>query len=246
MLTKRKVETELLNQIEGYLKPFGFKKRKTEGTAVINYTDYGFDSVVFRVIDYMPEFWIEFSLRIRLDIVENIVNKFYRNFNQEFSKSTVTDSYGYYLMTGNDLRQGIRTERDLINVIDEFKELINNKGFNYWEKYRDIKNLFNRKLYWFKFHSDEIYKYWKERYDFKYMNAYPVDWKKIDESEVIEMNENSTLYFLVLAKLSGSPEYDKLCEIFTTKTRYLPDSDGGALPNILNLIEYLKDVKPIV
>lgn len=141
MMTKRYVFTKVAKRIEESLKTEGFKFIKSNGRIISKYPG-GFDEIILKVLDYAPVFQIQMSLRVRIDSVEDIINKFIPNRNPQFMKYTETIGINYMVLSGaKENHIEIETEKELDNTINELIKLIQDKGLAFFEKNRDIETV---------------------------------------------------------------------------------------------------------
>lgn len=96
--------------------------------------------ILLHVLDYSPIFQIELFLSVRIDKVENIVNKFIPNRNPQFMKYTETIGTSYKELSGaKENLIEISTEKELDNAINEFIKIIRDKGLAFFEKHKNIE-----------------------------------------------------------------------------------------------------------
>ena len=209
-MTKRYVFTETAKRIEESLKTEEFKFIKSNGL-ILNKYPTGFDVVILKVLDYAPIFQIETYLGIRIDQVEEIVNKFqeYSFASPQFMKYTETVGTSYMALSGaKENIIEIETEKELDQAIDELINIIREKGLAFYEKHRDIK-LVNRKK------KDEI------------ING--------------GINHiTNILQSLTLMKLCEDPDFDKLSEKYKEVYVPFAGEEHIGLNAINDLIFYLK------
>lgn len=139
MMTKRYVFTEIAKSIEKRVKPNGFKYVKSN-ERILNKYSSGFDVIILTVLDYAPVFQLQMSLRVRINKVENIVNKFIPNRNPKFMKFTETIGTSYMVLSGaKENHIEIETKKELDNAINELTKLIQEKGLVFFDKHRNIE-----------------------------------------------------------------------------------------------------------
>lgn len=216
MMNKKYVTNKIRTQIAGNLKNEGFKYIKAK-ERIIRKHEFGFDVIYTRVIDYEPIFQIEYSIAIRLNAVEDIVNKFFGEelFNPKNKPLTTTVASSYDLMS--ETKQNhieISTEDELEISIQELIELTRNKGYSFFQEYRNLTT------------TNELKKN-------QILN---------DETGLSNVLRN-LMQSLTLMKLCNDPDFDELCEKY--KELYVPwvgqEITGRKAMN--DLIEYLKKLK---
>ena len=213
MMNKKYVKNRIRTQIAGILKNEGFKYIKSN-ERIIRKHEYGFDVIYTRVIDYEPIFQIEYSIAIRLNAVEDVVNKFFGEelFNPKNKPLTTTIASSYDLMSGTNLSYiEICTEDELEDAIQDLAELTKSKGYAFFQKYKNYAV------------TNELKKN-------QILN---------DETGLSNILRN-LMQSLTLMKLCEDTDFDKLCEKY--KELYVPfvgqEITGRKALN--NLIEYLK------
>lgn len=139
MMTKKYVFTETAKRIEDRFKTEGFKFVKSNGRILNKYAS-GFDVIILKVLDYTFDFQIETFLGLRINKVEEVVNKFMPNRNPKFMKFTETIGASYMVLSGaKENHIEIETEKELDNAINELTELIENKGLAFFERHRNLE-----------------------------------------------------------------------------------------------------------
>lgn len=209
-MTKRYVFTETAKRIEESLKKKGFKFIKSNGR-IINKYPGGFDEIILKVLDYAPVFQVQMILRVRIDSVESIVNKFqeYSFASPQFMKYTETIGTNYMVLSrAKENHIEIETEKELDNAINELIKLIQDKGLAFFEKHRDIETV----------------------------NAIKKEQILKDKHTAI----NNLMQSLTLMKLCKDSDFDKLCEKYKEYyVPFVGEEETG--PKAINdLIEYLK------
>ncbi len=143
MITKRYITNELREKLTENLKDEDFILLKSK-ERIMRKFDGGFDNIYIRVVDYNPIFEVEFSISIRLDVVEEMVYKFLdeRFMNPRFNSLTPTIAASYKLLSGSVKNYiTIKSETDLQNAIKDLTSLVKKNGFTFFKKYRDLQNV---------------------------------------------------------------------------------------------------------
>lgn len=213
MMTKRYVFTETAKRIEESFKTEGFKFIKSNGR-ILNKYPTGFDVVILKVLDYAPTFQIETFLGIRINQVEEIVNKFqeYSFASPQFMKYTETISTSYMVLSGaKENHIEIETEKELDNAIDELTELIQGKGLAFFEKHRNIETI----------------------------NAIKKEQILKEEHTVI----TNLMQSLTLMKLCNDPDFGELCEKYKKIYVPFVGEEESGRKAMDDLIEYLEKLQ---
>ncbi|WP_439182739.1 hypothetical protein [Carboxylicivirga taeanensis] len=193
MLNKKYVTNEIRTQIAENLKNDGFKYIKAK-ERIIRKHDNGFDVIYIRVVDYAPIFLIEYSIAIRLNTVEDSVNKFLGEelFNPKNKPLTTTVASSYDLLSGTNHKFiEISSEDELKTLVQKLIELTKNKAYSFFQTYRSLSNTNKLK-------KNQI------------LN---------DDTGLSNILRN-LMQSLTLMKLCNDPDFDELCEKY--KELYAP------------------------
>lgn len=215
MITKRYVFSETAKRIEDSLKTEGFKFLKSNGRILNKYPE-GFDVIILSILDYAPVFQIQMSLRVRINQVEEIVNKFqeYSFASPQFMKFTETIGTSYLVLSGaKENHVEVKSEEELDNAINELIKLIQDKGLAFFEKHRDIKTVNAIK-------KEQILK----------------------ENNWISHIITNLMQSLTLMKLCNDPDFEELCEKYKELYRPFVGEEITGREAIVNLISYLKNL----
>ncbi len=141
-MNKTYITNKVRTQLAASLKSDGFEYIKSR-QRIIKKHSMGFDVIYARVIDYNPLFWIESSIGIRINKVEDIVNQFLdeRFQNPEFNHLSTTEGTSYAAMTGIDDDVEVNNEDELNNAIQDIIKVMKEKGLHFFEKHRNLENL---------------------------------------------------------------------------------------------------------
>jgi hypothetical protein len=140
-MTKRYVFEKIASSIAEKFKEQGFIYYKTNGRILSIYKD-GFDVIILHIVDYNPYFQIQTNIGKRINKVEEIVNKFqeYSFASPKFLKFTETIGTSYMVLSGaKENFIEIKSEEELENAIEELIILIRDKGFDFFEKHKNIE-----------------------------------------------------------------------------------------------------------
>jgi hypothetical protein len=147
-ITKKAVETKLINSLLELLKDDGFVLRKNDGF-LIRKSKSKVESVYFRIVNYWPLCqridYMGFS--VRFDKIEEIVNPFlakYGFFNIAGSKKTATILSSIWYEIDN-----IITEKDVDNFIALHMNNIKTKVLDYFNMHSniyDVNNIQKKKI----------------------------------------------------------------------------------------------------
>jgi hypothetical protein len=219
MAMNKKQVTNLVGQgISEGLKEDGFKFIKSK-ERILREHEVGFDVIYARIIDYNPVFQIEFSIAIRLNAVEEIVNKFLsdeiRNPATNSLTTTIVSSYDM-LTNSKENYIEIKNEKELDAAIQSLLVLIKAKGLAFFNKYKN----------------------------FQVANKYRKDRILNDESQLSHILI-SLMQSLTLMKLCNDPDFDELSEKY--KQLYVPwagqeESGRKALDDLIHYFSALSGV----
>jgi len=214
-MNKKYVTNKIRTQIAGILENEGFKYIKSN-ERIIRKHEYGFDVIYTRVIDYKPIFQIEYSIAIRLNAVEDVVNKFFGEelFFPQNKPLTTTIALSYDLMSGTNLSYiEICTEDELEDAIQKLTELTKSKGYAFFQKYKN----------------------------FAVTNELKKNQILNDETGLSNILRN-LMQSLTLMKLCNDPDFGVLCDKY--KELYAPfvGQEITGRKALDNLIEYLKTI----
>lgn len=215
----------------------GFKYVKSKQELIRKYKG-GFDKIDFTTYDMYPISHQELSVSFkkRLDIVENIVNKFYdgRFINPKFHKDTIT------IYPDVDLNKEIYTikfksENNLNCEICSKSENIKTEAFILHTE-EDIENIINSLI---PFIREKILLFFKANDDLQYVN------KK--EKERILKNDNKIpiiplMHSLVLMKLTNDLDFNKLKKEYLIKLGPLQGFEEESKNALNELITYLDSI----
>lgn len=212
-MTKRFVFNEIAGRLAESLKVEGFKFVKSNRRILRAYPS-GFDVIIFNIVDYYPCFQIDTFLGIRLNEVEEIVNKFVPNRNPAFMKFTETLGTSYMVLSGaKENYIEIKTEEELSRAISELTTLIKSKGLRYFENYRSpesVNDLKKRQI--------------------------------LTEGNGTNYVIGNIMQSLTLMKLCKDPDFEELCIKY--KELYIPlvGEEKSGRKAIDDLIAYLKEI----
>jgi len=139
---KRDICNRVLNYLASNLENVGFKFIKKK-ERILRYHHLGFDVIIFNVVDYNSVFEVDFSLRTRIDDVENIVNQFMLDcMNPKFMALTETVAISFQELS-NSTNEVIKVtnEAQLEQASLDILLLIQEKGMRFYEQNRDLKKL---------------------------------------------------------------------------------------------------------
>gem|GEM_PF-6400390 len=142
IMGKRDICNRVLNYLASNLENVGFKFIKKK-ERILRYHHLGFDVIIFNVVDYNSVFEVDFSLRTRIDDVENIVNQFMLDcMNPKFMALTETVAISFQELS-NSTNEVIKVtnEAQLEQASLDILLLIQEKGMRFYEQNRDLKKL---------------------------------------------------------------------------------------------------------
>lgn len=212
-MNKKQVTNLVRQGISEGLKEDGFKFIKSK-ERILREHEAGFDVIYARIIDYNSVFQIEFSIAIRLNAVEEIVNKFLNDEirNPAGNSLTTTIVSSYDIMTNSKENYiEIKNEKELEAAIRSLLVLTKDKGLAFLNKYKN----------------------------FQVANKYRKDRILNDESQ-LSHTLISLMQSLTLMKLCNDPDFDKLKEKY--KELYVPfaGEEVTGRKALNDLIEYLE------
>jgi hypothetical protein len=220
MMKKRDVYNQVVTDLSLNLESDGFKFIKSK-ERIIRYHDLGFDVIIFHIVDYNPVFEIDFSLRTRIDEVENIINLFMKDcMNPKFMPLTETTAISYKKLSGSI--------EDFISVTNEIElelaskkiiSLVKDRGISFYEQNKDVQKL------------NQITKR-----------------QILHEHQGLSLfhNRRTLMQSITLMKLCNDPDFDKLKDKY--KELYVPfiGEEVTGRKAIDDLIEYLQEYNPKV
>lgn len=215
-MTKKYVTNEIRLKLTENLNEEGFKYIKSK-ERIMREHEEGFDVIYSRVIDYNPIFQIEFSIAIRLNAVEEIVNKFFGEslFNSQNKSLTTTVASSYDFLTGEEENYiEISSELELYSTIQKLIKITKGEGFNFFQKYRNLE----------------------------FTNALKKHQILNDDTGLSNILRNF-MQSLTLLKLCNDPDFDKLCDNY--RELYVPwvGQEESGRKAMDDLIEYLRKSK---
>jgi hypothetical protein len=213
MMTKRFVFNETAIRLAEGLKEDGFKFIKSS-SRILRTHSLGFDVVILHIVDYWPNFQIDTFLGIRLNEVEDIVNKFIPNRNPAFMKFTETLGTSYMVLSGaKENYIEIKTEEELSNAINELITLVKNKGLKYFGDHRSI----------------EVVNDLKKR-------------QILTENNGANYVIGNLMQSLTLMKLCNDPDFEKLSMKYKELHAPFAGEEESGRKAMDDLIEYLKKI----
>jgi hypothetical protein len=215
MMNKKYVINKIRTQIVESLKNEDFIYVKAK-ERIIRYHEDGFDAVYTRVIDYAPIFQIEYSIAIRLNIVEDIINKFFGEelFNPKGKPLTTTVGLSYDLMSKTKLNYiEISTEHELESSIQELIELTKDIGYSFFKEYRNLST------------TNELKKN-----------------QILNDKTGLSYILRNLMQSLTMMKLCNDPDFDELCEKY--RKLYVPweGQEESGRKALNDLILFLKEM----
>lgn len=141
MMTKKYIREKLGLELSENLKMDDFRFIKSKNH-IIKQIENGFNLIEYRIVDYAPVFFIELSLAIRLNIVEEIVNRFLGEeiMNPQSKIHTLTLGIAFNFLMGDSNDVKVENEKELREVINKYIVGIKTKGLNYFNDYSNILN----------------------------------------------------------------------------------------------------------
>lgn len=141
MMTKKYIREKLGLELSENLKMDDFRFIKSKNH-IIKQIENGFNLIEYRIIDYAPVFFIELSLAIRLNIVEEIVNRFLGEeiMNPQNKIHTLTLGIAFNFLMGDSNDVKVENEKELREVINKYIAGIKTKGLSYFNDYSNILN----------------------------------------------------------------------------------------------------------
>jgi hypothetical protein len=216
-MNKKQVTNLVRQGVSEGLKEYGFKFIKSK-ERILREHEAGFDVIYARVIDYNPIFQIEFSIAIRLERVEAIVNNFLDEEiqNPTFNSLTTTIASSYDIMTGTKENCiEIKNEMELEDAIKQLINLLKGYGLEFFNRYRSLQetNLLKKKQI------------------------------RHDESGLSYILTN-LMQSLTLMKLCNDPDFNELSEKY--KKLYVPwaGQEESGRKALNDLIEHLQGYNP--
>lgn len=209
-MTKRFVFSEIMTKLEANLKDYGFRFIKSK-ERIIRKHEIGFDIIIFHIIDYNPLFEIDFTLRTRINKVEEIVNMFMHDrMNPDFMNLTETVSISYKELSKleNDYME-VNSEENLYQTIDILISLIKTKGLSFFERNKNINKV------------NEIKKELILKGEYR--------------------DRRTIMQSLTLMKLCKDPDFDELSEKYKKIYIPFAGEEEIGLKAINDLIAYLKN-----
>jgi hypothetical protein len=143
---KTEVRKRIVSAIDPLLRAQGFKYKTSEG--FIRKIDGGRQQLANSLVDYNPVFRFSFSLCVRLDAVQRIVNQFSGSpLKYHDSAMTTLTQLEYFGMppAGSPVQYEVKSEQDLESVLPAVNALISTRVLPFFDEYRDLPSL-NRGL----------------------------------------------------------------------------------------------------
>lgn len=215
-MTKRFVFEKIASSIAEKFNEHGFIYNKTNGR-ILSIHKEGFDVIIFHIVDYNPIYEIYFSLRTRLDKVEETINKFMHDrMNPKSMPLTETISIRYKELAGseNDFIE-VKSDEELEKAVKEIVALIKEDGLLFFENNH---------------HIQKVNKMKKSHILFK------------PEGNVQFRDIRTIMQSLTLMKLCNDPDFEELCNKY--KELYVPfvGEEETGRNAIDDLITYLKQI----
>ena len=216
-MTKAFVFNQTIKEVADFLNEQGFQYKKSHGR-IMKLLDDGFFGIIINIIDYRPVFQIEMYLGVRLDTVEEIVNRFleWTFASPKFMKYTETISTSYKALSGaNENYIEIGSEHQLQKGINELTLLIKEKGLVFFEKNRNLNNV----------------------------NLHKKQSILNDTSGIAHILTN-LMQSLTLMKLCNDPDFDELSERYKKLLVPWAGQEESGRKALDDLIEFLKGYNP--
>jgi hypothetical protein len=216
-MTKAYVFNQTTKEVTDFLNEHGFQYKKSHGR-IMKLIDDGFFGIIINIIDYRPVFQIEMYLGVRLDAIEEIVNRFleWTFANPKFMKYTETISTSYKALSGaKDNYIEVESESQLQERIKELTLLIKEKGLVFFEKNRSLNNV--------NLHKKQII---------------------LNDTSGIAHILTNLMQSLTLMKLCNDPDFDVLSEKYKKLYVAWEGQEESGRKALDDLIEFLKGYNP--
>lgn len=143
MLTKKEQKLYILRKISGKLNDLGFHN-KVKGQSFLSKISIGMAMIHLGFIDHENDFDVTISVSIRVDQVEDIINKSndLLKKTEQLKTSTIGCELGN-LETGNQKRFSIYENTKLDSALEEMIGSIVKTAFPFIKKYSELDNIYN-------------------------------------------------------------------------------------------------------
>jgi hypothetical protein len=135
MMKLTEVDTAFYEGLREILVPAGFKARKRD-FSFKRATDFGFQEVIFAVLDYKPKFIFLFSIALRLDAVEDVLAQC-SGTSPESGSQAVTANVKPEYFTGKNTRFEVYLPEDIAGALSKTKDLFDEYCFPFFDRCND-------------------------------------------------------------------------------------------------------------
>lgn len=126
------VDAAFYEGLREILVPAGFKARKRD-FSFKRATDFGFQEVIFAVLDYKPKFIFLFSIALRFDAVEDVI-AYCSGTSPESRLQAVTANIKPEYFTGNDTRFEVYSGEDIADALSKTRALFDEFCFPFFDR----------------------------------------------------------------------------------------------------------------
>ncbi len=209
MLNKKDIEKEISLQMLPVFQQADYNRMSTDPLHFQRQFESGFKSCIISVSEYKAEFWVELSIGIRFNIVENLANQFTLTL-KDYHQHTHTILTSYGRMIGNQyFRFKVTDNTQVSDMCREMNHFLDTAGFTFLDQNSSIYQI------------DEL------------INTYPER-----PSKFIYNQSNRCIKGLIIAKLCQNPHFNTLVKAyhFILEKHSLSDR---MLPRYVKLVNHL-------
>jgi len=139
-MRKQEVEKLIYGQIKAVIGNQGFKLKRSEEAFFRSFPD-GMNMVSIALYDYHDRFSFSLTLGIRLDLVEDIFNKFSGVLPRSHSLTCTIMTQLSYFTDGKQKEFPASTEEELAESLKSVSDIIKDRILPSFDRYRDVTSL---------------------------------------------------------------------------------------------------------
>jgi hypothetical protein len=133
------VDAAFYDGLRAILVPAGFKARKSD-FSFKRPKDFGYQEVIFAVLDYKPKFVFLFSIAMRFDVIESVVAQC-SGMSVESRSEAVTANIKPGYFTGKDARLAVYTPEDIEQAVAQTRALLDQYYFPFLDRCSDLASV---------------------------------------------------------------------------------------------------------
>jgi hypothetical protein len=136
MMKLTEVDAAFYDGLREILVPTGFKARKRD-FSFKRATDFGFQEVIFAVLDYKPKFIFLFSIAVRFDAIEDAIAQC-SGASPASRSAAVTVNVKPAYFTGKDTRFEVYSPEDIEDALSETRAFFDEHCFPFFDRCSDL------------------------------------------------------------------------------------------------------------